>query len=231
MIGGRSVLGVITARGGSRGLPGKNLRPLAGRPLIAWTISAGQASMFIDRLILSSDDAAIIEVARNEGCEVPFRRAPALSDDHATSIDVVLDASDRVPGYEIIVLLQPTSPLRTATDIDDTLELMRSEKAPSALSVCEAPCHPWLIFGRDAQSRLSAFAPRPEGAGARRQDFPPAYQVNGAVYAAELAWLRQEREFFRAGETVAFEMPSERSVDIDTLEDFRAAERAHGSRG
>lgn len=231
MIGGRSVLGVITARGGSRGLPGKNLRPLAGRPLIAWTIAAGQASSLIDRLILSTDDDAIMDVARDAGCEVPFRRAPALADDHATSIDVVLDAADRVPGYEIVVLLQPTSPLRTATDIDDTLELMRSKGCSSALSVCEAACHPWLIFERDAQARIRPFVTRADGTGARRQDFPPAYQVNGAVYAADLAWLRQERAFFRAGETVAFEMPAERSVDIDTLEDFQAAERAHGSRG
>lgn len=231
MIGGRSILGVITARGGSRGLPGKNLRLLAGRPLIAWTIAAAQASIFIDRLIVSSNDEAIIQAARDEGCEAPFRRAPALSDDQATSMDVVLDAADRVPGYDIIALLQPTSPLRTTADIDGALELMHAEKASSVLSVCKAACHPWLIFGRDARSRLRTFAPRPEGAGTRRQDMPPAYQVNGAVYAADLAWLRRERVFFRAGETAAFEMPVERSVDIDTLEDFQAAEGAYGSRG
>lgn len=226
MIGGRSVLAVITARGGSKGLPRKNLAPFRGAPLIAWTIRAAQASPGIDRLILSSDDAEIIETARSLGCEAPFQRASELAGDTAASIDVLLDAADRVPGYDIVVLLQPTSPLRTADDIEATLTVMAETGAPGAVSVSEAPCHPYLIFGRDAAGRLSPFVEKPVGLGWRRQDLPPAYRVNGAVYAADLAWLRAERTLCKAGETAAYEMPVQRSIDIDTLEDLQAAERA-----
>lgn len=226
MIGGRSVLAVITARGGSKGLPRKNLLPFRGAPLIAWTIRAAQGAPSIDRLILSSDDPEIIETARSLGCEAPFRRAPELAGDTAASVDVVLDAADRVPGHDIVVLLQPTSPLRVAGDIEATLALMAETGAPSAVSVSEAPCHPWLIFRRDAGGRLSPFVETPAGISLRRQDLPAAYRINGAVYAADLAWLRAGRAMCRAGETVAHQMPVERSADIDTLEDLRAAGRS-----
>lgn len=226
MIGGRSVLAVVTARGGSKGLPRKNLVPFRGAPLIAWTIRAAQAAPAIDRLILSSDDPEIIETARALGCEAPFRRTPELASDTAASIDVLLDAAERVPGHDIIVLLQPTSPLRTADDIEATLAVMAETGAPGAVSVSEAPCHPYLIFRRDAAGRLSPFVEKPADMGWRRQDLPPAWRVNGAVYAADLAWLRVERTLCKAGETAAYEMPVERSIDIDTLEDLQAAERA-----
>ena len=225
MIEHRSVLAVITARGGSKGLPGKNLRPLGGRPLIAWTIEAARQSRLIDRLILSSDDADIIRVAANLGCEAPFVRGAALSGDDAASIDVVLDALNRVPGFDIVVLLQPTSPLRTAADIDGGLEQMERSGAPACVSVCEAPAHPWLIYRRDEGGRLDPYLPPVEGASLLRQDLPPAWVLNGAVYAADVDWLRRERTFVKPGGTVAWEMPPERSADIDSLEDFLAAER------
>lgn len=228
MLGDRTVLGVIAARGGSKGLPGKNLRPLRDRPLIAWTIAAAQASRVLDRVILSSDDPQIIAVAEGLGCEAPFRRAPALAGDAAASIDVVLDALDRVPGFDVAVLLQPTSPLRTAADIDGTLERMAATGAPACVSVAEAPSHPWLVFGQDARGRLDPFAPPLAGASLRRQDLPPAWVLNGAVYAADAAWLRRERSFLKPGETAAWPMPPARSVDIDTLADFEAAERLAG---
>ncbi|KQY84865.1 cytidylyltransferase domain-containing protein [Brevundimonas sp. Root1423] len=226
MIGGRSVLAVITARGGSKGLPRKNLAPFRGAPLIAWTIRAAQGAPGIDRLILSSDDPEIIDTARSLGCEAPFQRAAELAGDTAASIDVLLDAADRVPGYDVVVLLQPTSPLRTAADIEATLAAMAESGAPGAVSVSEAPCHPYLIFQRDAAGRLNPFVEKPADMGWRRQDLPPAYRINGAVYAADLAWLRAERTLCKAGETAAYEMPVERSIDIDTLEDLLAAERA-----
>lgn len=226
MIGGKSVLGVITARGGSKGLPGKHLRPFLGEPLIARTIAAGRAAEGIDRLILSSDDPDIIAVADSLGCEAPFVREARLSGDAASSIDVVLDAAARVPGYDVVVLLQPTSPLRLAQDIDGTLAAMLASGAPSAVSVCAATCHPWLIFGTDERARLTPYSEPPAGASMRRQDLPAAWSLNGAVYAARLDWLREARTFFRPGETVAYEMPANRSADIDTLEDFLAAERA-----
>mgnify|MGYP003462782716 FL=1 len=108
MIDGLRVLALIPARGGSKGLPGKNIRPVGGRPLLTWTIHAARTSRYVDRLVLSSDDPAIIAVAEHEGCEVPFRRDAALATDEASSADVVLDAIGRLPGHDVVVLLQPT---------------------------------------------------------------------------------------------------------------------------
>jgi CMP-N,N'-diacetyllegionaminic acid synthase len=228
MIGDKPVLAVITARSGSKGLPGKNLLPFRGRPLIAWSIEAAAASRHIDRVIVSSDGEEIIRVCTELGCEAPFRREAGLAGDEASSVDVVLDALDRVPGYRTVVLLQPTSPLRTAADIDGALELMERSHAPSCVSVCPASSHPWLTFAPDRQGRLEPFVRPPDGASFRRQDLPPAWTLNGAVYAADAAWLRRERTFLLPGQTEAWMMPTERSADIDTLEDFQAAERAGG---
>lgn len=228
VIDGRSVLAVVTARGGSKGLPGKNLRPMAGRPLIGWTIAAARASARVDRLILSSDDPDIMAVADELGCEVPFRRPPELAGDAAGSMEVVLDALDRTPGHDLVVLLQPTSPLRTAADIDGALERMIACAAPACVSVTEAPIHPWLVYGEGADGRLKPFAAPPAGASLRRQDLPTAWTLNGAVYVADVEWLRRERTFVKAGSTAFWPMPPERSIDIDTLEDFEAAERLAG---
>lgn len=219
------VLAVITARGGSKGLPDKNLRPLAGRPLIAWTIAAAHGAASLDRVILSSDDPRIIAAAEAEGCEAPFARPAELAGDETSSIDVVLDAVDRIPGYEVVVLLQPTSPLRTASDIDAAVDLLTRSGAPACVSVTDSPVHPWLVHGCDGAGRLSALASSPPGASLRRQDLPPAWVLNGAVYVARIDWLRANRTFVKAGETAAYVMPPDRSVDIDTLADFIEAER------
>ena len=222
MIGDRKVLAVITARGGSKGLPGKNIRPLGGLPLICWTIQAAKASRYIDRTILSSDDPAIMDVATDLGCDVPFARSSTLASDDATSIDVVLDALERVPGYDVVVLLQPTSPLRSANDIDGTIALL--ESASSAVSATSALTHPWLAYRPDQSGLLSSYVAQAD-AGFRRQDLPPALMLNGAVYAADVKWLKRERSFLRDGQTRAWAMPPERSIDIDTLDDFEEAER------
>lgn len=221
MIDNRRVLGVITARGGSKGVPRKNLAEFRGVPLVQWTIEAARASECLDRVILSSDDAEIIALARRLGCEAPFVRSADLATDEASSVDVVLDAARRSPGYEIIVLLQPTSPLRLAADIDGTLRRMAETGAQSAVSVFEAVHHPYLVFGVGDDERLKPIVDLPPGGPGRRQDFPPAYQLNGAVYAAEVGWLTHSRVFVKSGETVPFVMPAPRSLDIDTLEDLQ----------
>lgn len=219
MIGGKSVLGLIAARGGSKGVPGKNIFVVNGRPLIQWTIDAARASRYLDRLILSSDDPEIIDVARHAGCDVPFHRDAALASDEASSIDVVADALLRVSGYDIVVLLQPTSPLRTAADIDGAIELLVSSGAGACVTVCEAEEHPYWMFRLGKDGRLSRFVEFPAGMPLRRQDLPPAWSLNGAVYAAGCAWFLQNRTFL-SSDTVGYPMPAERSLDIDTLEDI-----------
>lgn len=220
MINGQKVLGVITARGGSRGVPGKNIRVVGGKPLIVWTIKAAQASKHLDRLILSSDDDAIIEVVKTYGCEVPFKREARLATDDTPSIDVVLDALDRCPGYNWVVLLQPTSPLRTADDIDGALQKCIELGAPACVSVCEAEQSPyWMYTQKDSRLQPVIDMPLIE----RRQDLPRVYVLNGVVYTAQSDWLRITRNFISA-ETVAHTMPPNCSHDLDSEQDFEALE-------
>lgn len=227
MIAGRSVLGLIAARGGSKGVLGKNVFVINGRPLIQWTIDTARQSRYIDRLILSSDDPAIIEAAANAGCEVPFRRDAALATDEASSIDVVVDALHRVPGYDIVVLLQPTSPLRIAADIDGAIELLVSSSAGASVTVREADEHPYWMFRLGDDGRLSRFAEPAGGMPLRRQDLPRAWSLNGAVYVADCKWFLENRTFLSPA-TVGYPMPAERSLDIDSLEDIRRLQRIAG---
>ncbi len=224
MIGGRRVAAVICARGGSKGLPGKNLRPLAGRPLIAWSVAAALDSELLDRVLVSTDDAAIAAAAGAAGAEVPFLRPAELATDGANIVDAVLHALDSSgTDCDFVVLLQATSPLRLACDIDDCIRLCVERGAPAAATLCEAAKSPHWMFHLDAAARVRLVIPRDE-VGFLRQALPPAYAANGAVYVARVDWLRRERTFWRQGQTVGLLMPAERSVDIDTLLDFRLAE-------
>ncbi|MBF0124381.1 MAG: acylneuraminate cytidylyltransferase family protein [Magnetococcales bacterium] len=231
MIGAdQTVLAVIPARGGSRGVPRKNVRLLAGRPLIAWSIGAAQACPAIDRLIVSSEDDEIIEVAQQWGCEVPFRRPAALATDHASSIDVLLHAldtlADQQQRYDWLLLLQPTSPLRTDEDIQMALRLCRRDDVAAVVSLVAA-AHPpqWSYYlDHDVLQPVMAGPVIP-----RRQDLPQAYTLNGAVFMARVDWLRHNRSFLTA-ESRGFVMPAERSIDIDSELDFALAELLARSR-
>lgn len=222
MIDGKRVLGVIPARGGSKGIPGKNIRPLGGKPLIAWTIEAGKRSAHLDRLVLSSDDDDIARVAEECGCEVPFRRPAELARDDTPGVEPPLHALAMLPGYDYVVLLQPTSPFRIAADIDACLEKCVAEKAPACVSVVEASQSPYWTYIMTVQGRLRPCV-KDAPVFARRQDVPPAYVLNGAVYAAEAAYLNEKRSFL-GEETVAHIMPRERSPDLDTMLDWQFAE-------
>lgn len=219
MLGRGSVLGLIPARGGSKGLPRKNILMVGGQPLIQRTIDAARASRYIDRLVLSSDDPEIMHVARQCGCDVPFKREAHLATDEISSVDVVVDALNRLPGYDIVVLLQPTSPLRTAADIDGTLELLNRSGAPACVTVRPVQDHPYWTFQMAEKGKLRPYVEAATGMPRRRQDLPAAWCLNGAVYAARVRWFLTERKFVGA-ETVGFEMPLERSLDIDTSADL-----------
>ncbi len=218
MIGGQTVLAVIPARGGSKGVPGKNIREVGGKPLIAWSIEAARGSRFVDRLILSSDDDSIIRVAQAHGCEVPFVREGRLAEDETTSIEVVLDVLNRCPGFEWLLLLQPTSPLRTAEDIDRAVECLQQCDASTCVSVCRVTESPYWMFTLCADNQLRSLLPETQIT--RRQDLPLVYIPNGAMYLARTEWLKQHRKFI-SHDTVAYEMPVERSVDLDTELDFQ----------
>lgn len=222
MIDGRSVLAIIVARGGSKGLPGKNLREIAGKPMVAWSVLAAHGSRYIDRTILSSDDEDIIAAAGVEGCDVPFRRPADLATDTASVIDVIEHALDRLEQtFEITVLLQATSPLRRSEDIDGCLERMVSTGAHACVSVCPPSHAPHLFYRIDKLDQLLPILENSPSS-ARRQDVPQTFMLNGAVYVAETKWLLQNQTFMTPT-TVAYMMPPERSVDVDSELDLLLA--------
>jgi CMP-N,N'-diacetyllegionaminic acid synthase len=220
-----SVLAIVPARGGSKGIPQKNIRSVAGKPLIAWTLQAASAARSLDRVIVSSEDAEIIAVARMFGADVPFVRPAELARDDTPGIDPVIHAIRELPGFDLVVLLQPTSPLRSAADIDAGVELIVSSGAQCCVSMTEADNHPYWTYRVNSAGRLAPFIDLPPGVATRRQDLPLALAVNGAVYVARIPWLIEHRTFLGA-DTVALVMPASRSVDIDSIEDLDAAERA-----
>jgi CMP-N,N'-diacetyllegionaminic acid synthase len=221
VIGGRSVIAVIPARGGSKGIPGKNIREVAGKPLIAWTILAARASRHIDRLILSSNDEKIIEVARQWGCEVPFVRPAELATDEAPGTAPLVHALEAVPGFDYAVLLQPTSPLRVAEDIDACIALCAEMEAPSVVSVTRSEKHPAWMYELDEGRLRPVTGQVPEST--RRQDLRPVYSLNGAVYvvATEPFGLHSA---ILTEQTIGYPMPAERSIDIDTPLDLEIAD-------
>lgn len=221
MIAGGKVLALVTARGGSKGLPGKNLRELAGQPLIAWTIAAARSSHYVDRLVVSTDDEGIAAAARQCGAEVPFMRPAELAADDSPGMDPVFHALKELPGYDWVVLLQPTSPLRQAVDIDACLELCERAAAPACVSVVVPDQSPYLSFRVNGQGRIEPLLGW-ENVNSPRQNLPPAVALNGAVYVARTEWLGRKRSFVSA-ETLAYRMPRERSVDIDSVEDLELA--------
>lgn len=223
MINTKRVLGLVGGRGGSKGLPGKNLKPLGRQPLIAWTIQAALASRYIDRLILSSDDEEIIATAEEHGCPAPFVRPANLAQDDSTAVDVALHALDALDEqFDLLVWLQPTSPFRTTADIDACLELGASGGAPGCVSVTRLDKPPEWMFRKDADSHLHPLLGDWDFP-SRRQETDPVHSLNGAVYVVDTTWFRAEKRFL-SPETLAYEMPPERAVDIDSEQDLRLAE-------
>lgn len=211
---------LIPARGGSKGIPRKNIRVMGGKPLIAWTIEAAHAARGIDSVVVSTEDAEIAEVARQWGAEVPFLRPAELATDETPGIDPVLHAIGMLPQHDAVVLLQPTSPLRSTADIEAVLALAATG-APSVVSLCAPDTHPNLMYSIDHAGRLNPLLP--DAPATRRQDLPPVYGLNGAIYFARTAWVATRRTFIGA-ETLGYVMPGERSIDIDGPLDWKLAE-------
>lgn len=213
-----SVLAVIPARGGSKGIPRKNIKKLAGKPLIGWTIEAAKKADCIDRIVVSTDDEEISNVAIEFGAEVPFHRPANLSTDEAPGVSTALHALNNLPGYDWILLLQPTSPLRAIEDIDAIWRLCVERHASSAVSVTEVSKHPLWMFKRRSDGSLEQFLPGMQTL-ARRQELPKAYALNGALYLARTEWVLSHQRLV-GPDTLGYVMPAERSVDIDTQYDW-----------
>ncbi len=220
MIAGRRVLALVPARGGSKGIPDKNRVKLGGRPLLAWTIEAARASKTVDRVIVSTDDARLALLASGCGAEVPFLRPKALARDDTPTMPVVMHAIAELQWTDIVVLLQPTSPLRTAEDVDACVELFAAGES-AVVSVTPAAPPPQHMLVRTSEGVAPLLGPLPTGG--RRQDLPPVYALNGAVYVADVAMLRAHGTFVTET-TRLYEMPRERSIDIDDPLDLVVAQ-------
>lgn len=218
-------LAIIPARGGSKGLPRKNLLQLSGKPLIAHTIEAARAACSVQRIIVSTESPEIAEISRQYGAEVPFLRPRELAGDDTPTLPVlrhVLAELKATEGCtpEIIILLQPTSPLRRPEDIDSAMALLDRSGADSVVSVCAAEHHPAWMKRLDGDRVLPFVEKGPEYM--RRQDMPPLYRLNGAIYISRYKILTEENRIL-GEDTRGFVMNAESSVDIDTLLDLKVA--------
>lgn len=223
----KGIIALIPARGGSKRLPGKNIRPLLGKPLIAYAIEAARACPDISQVIVSTDDQAIATVARQFGAQVPFLRPPELASDTASSLDVEVHAIqflEKELGYplETIVLVQATSPLVIADDIHRALQQMEHTQTKSCVSLSPINDRPEWMY------RLEGELPRPylpeRYHQVRSQDMPPLYRINGSLFLTRRDTIINDHKIVDDQSLSAIIIPRERSLDIDELSDFMMAE-------
>lgn len=214
------MIAIIPARGGSKGLPGKNIKMLCGKPMIAYTIEAAKQSKFIDHIVVSTDDPLIADIALEYGAEVPFLRPEFLASDTAQAVDNYIYTIDRLSkewniSIEEFVVLQPTSPLRIAEDIDGAVKMFLEKKADSVISYTQE-AHPvlWHKYINDNNEFVDIF----DNTIANRQNLRISYYPNGAVYVFRTKIIK-ERKYYTE-KSYGYIMPRKRSVDIDYQEDF-----------
>ena len=228
------ILGLIPARGGSKGVPRKNIRCLGGRPLLAYTAQAALESTRISRVILSTDDVEIAAAGLECGLEVPFMRPADLAEDSTPTLPVVVHAlkslEEAGDKFDAVCLLQPTNPMRRALDIDNCIDLFTRSVADSVVSVRRVPAeyNPKWVYWRDAEGKLSICTGDDEPI-SRRQDLPDAYHRDGSVYVTRTEIILDRGSLY-GDHVVGYEMPAESSVNIDTEEDWLCAERRIATR-
>ena len=230
MYKGKNILGLIPARGGSKGLPRKNIKPLLGKPLIAWTIEQALVSKYLDRVVVSTDNKEIAEISIKYGAEVPFTRPKELARDDSTTSDVILHALNWFEStgekYDYLALLEPTSPLREKNDIDKCIELLiDNEVAKSIVSVSKLEsAHPEFNAVID---KKSGFIKKVDGTTEfkvlRRQNLTDIYFFDGTIYISEISTFRIKKTFYHKF-TMAYIVPRWKSLEIDELSDIICAE-------
>ena len=216
-----TLLALIPARGGSKGIPRKNIKLFCGKPLLQWSIDVALAAPSVDRVVVSTDDSEIAEIARAGGADVPFLRPPELSSDLASGIEPVLHALHQLPDVSDILLMQPTSPLRLVDDVEGIISLRKRMDCDSIVSVTPSAKHPAWMYAMSTDQLITPFFDQPDVS--CRQQLPSAFLLNGALYMASRSLLEQKRSFL-TGNTVGYVMPAVRSVDIDSLLDWQWAE-------
>ena len=225
MAAGGPTLGLIPAKGSSSRLSRKNIRHLGDKPLLAWAAEAARESGVVDRLILSTEDSEVADIAEGYGIEVPFLRPRELASDPAGVADTALHAIEQLEAvgesFRTLVILLPTCPLRTAGDIRAAYRLFLEKDRPFLMSVSEFSHTPLAAMQQADDGTLDPYMP--QYFGRQSQDMPPAYRPNGAIHVLDVDAFKRERSYL-AAPLVGYVMPRERSIDIDTEEDLRAAE-------
>jgi len=229
MIKRRRVIAIIPARGGSKGLPGKNIRTLCGKPLIAWSVEAGLASRYIDEVMVTTDSEEIALIAREFGASVPFLRPAELANDTASSIAVIRHVIEYYEKnmreyFDYTVLLEPTSPLRETVDIDNAIEkLLNSSEARAIVGICKTESqNPAFLIKKKLDEFLVGYED-PDMKVLRRQEIGDVYFFEGSVYASETSTLLEKSTFYH-DKTIGYEFPKWKSIEIDDLDDFIMAE-------
>lgn len=225
-----TILGLIPARGGSKGVPRKNIKLLGDKPLIAYTIEAGLQCAEIDELVVSTDSLEIAETSKKSGAKVPFMRPAALATDKSPSIDTVIHAvefyASQGQHFDAVCLLQPTCPFRTANDITEAIKTFKNKSADSLISVREVPheFNPHWTFETEEKSGFLKIATGEKQIITRRQELPKAYHRDGSIYIVKTAILLSQRSLY--GEKIAFHVSENLvHVNIDTLDDWAKAEK------
>jgi N-acylneuraminate cytidylyltransferase len=223
MINNKKIIAVIPARGGSKRLPRKNVLPLNGKPLIAWSIEAAQNSKYIDSIFVSTDDKEVAEVSREFGVDVPELRPEELASDTATTESVIFYTLNKFgQDADVVVILQPTSPLRTSKNIDEALELFVKKDAFSVVSV--TPCEHSPVWSNTLPKDRAMGGFLKSEALRRSQDLEEFYRLNGAIYSFDINKLEEIGEIVYTSESYAYVMENEVSQDIDTQLDFDMSE-------
>lgn len=231
MLNDKKILALINARGGSKGVPRKNVRPMNGKPLIGYSIECGKASLYIDRLIVSTDDPEIADVSKSFSADVPFLRPPELAGDTARQIDAMTHAVDfleqRGERYDYICVLQPTCPLRSTADVDGTLSLLASSGADSVITVTEVGGrHPRTLYTKKENGCLKPYLQSDNG-GVLRQNFEELFWRTGGVYAMKRDVLMEQKSLYGL-DIRGYEIPEERCFNIDSLFDWDLCESYMG---
>lgn len=227
MIDNKTILSIIPARKGSKGILNKNIKELGGKPLISWTIIEAKKSKFIDRLIITTDSDEIAKIGREEGAEIPFIRPAEISQDNSTATEVILHTlqwfykNDK--SYDYFIYLQPTSPLRKVDQIDQALKLIISdERSDSLVSVSAPSKHPYWMKRINNNGFLEDFF-KTDKLYNNRQELPQVYTVNGAIYISKWDVFLEDNSFYK-GNCLPFIIEGNSSIDLDTIDDWNYAE-------
>jgi len=214
-------LAIIPARGGSQRLPRKNVLELSGKPLIAWSIEAGLRSKYIDKVVVSSDDKEILDISKYYGADT-VKRPSNLASDTAPTFDAIEHAMSNIGRYDYVVLLQPTSPLRSEKHIDEAIELLKSKNASAVISVCEMDHSPLWSNTLDESLSMEYFL-SDKVLDKGSQDLEKYFRLNGAIYICKIEKFLKAKSFFLNENIFAYKMDRKSSVDIDEEIDFKMA--------